>query len=92
MERFKKIGLLILGAVLMASSFAPFDFLPGAMIGLVPLLILEDEISKNKTWRKWRVFGCAYLFFAAFNFFTIWWVKNASWIGVIASVVVNSFF
>ena len=92
MERFKQIGLLILGAVLMASGFAPFDFLPGAMIGLVPLLLTEDEISKNKTWRKWRVFGCAYLFFAAFNFFTIWWVKNASWIGVIASVVVNSFF
>lgn len=92
MERIKQIGLLILGAVLMASSFAPFDFLPGAMIGLVPLLLIEDEISKNKTWRKWRVFGCAYLFFAAFNFFTIWWVKNASWIGVIASVVVNSFF
>ena len=92
MKRIKQIGLLILGAVLMASSFAPFDFLPGAMIGLVPLLLLEDEISKNKTWRKWRVFGCAYLFFAAFNFFTIWWVKNASWIGVIASVVVNSFF
>ncbi len=76
----------------MASSFAPFDFLPGAMIGLVPLLLIEDQISKKATWRKWRVFGISYLFFAAFNFATIWWVKNASWVGVIASVVVNSFF
>lgn len=92
MESFKQIGFLFLGAVLMASSFAPFNFLPGAMIGLVPLLLFEDQISKNKRWRKLRVFGYAYLFFAAFNFFTIWWVKNASWIGVIASVVVNSFF
>ena len=92
MERFKNIGLLILGAVLMASSFAPFDFLPGAMIGLVPLLLMEDQISKGKTARKWIVFGYAYLFFAVFNFSTIWWVKNASWIGVVASVVVNSFF
>ena len=92
MERFKNIGLLILGAVLMASSFAPFDFLPGAMIGLVPLLLLEDKISKTKKWRNWQVFGIAYLFFAVFNFSTIWWVKNASWIGVVASVIVNSFF
>ena len=92
MERFKNIGLLILGAVLMASSFAPFDFLLGAMIGLVPLLLLEDKISKTKKWRNWQVFGTAYLFFAVFNFSTIWWVKNASWIGVVASVVVNSFF
>ena len=92
MERFKNIGLLILGAVLMASSFAPFDFLPGAMIGLVPLLLLEDKISKTKKWRNWQVFGIAYLFFSVFNFSTIWWVKNASWIGVFASVVVNSFF
>ncbi len=84
--------MLLLGAVLMASSFAPFDFFPGAMLGLVPLFLIEDEISKNKRCRKWSVFGYAYLFFAAFNFFTIWWVKNASWIGVIASVVVNSFF
>ena len=92
MEIFKNIGLLILGAILMASSFAPFDFLPGSMLGLVPLLLLEDEISKNTKWRKWCVFGFAYLFFALFNFLTIWWVKNASWIGVIASVIVNSFF
>lgn len=92
MESFKNIGLLILGAVLMASSFAPFDFLPGAMIGLVPLLLLEDQISKSNKRRKWSVFWVAYLFFALFNFFTIWWVKNASWVGVIASVIVNSFF
>ena len=92
MERFKQIGLLILGAILMASSFAPFDFLLGAMIGLVPLLLIEDQVSKGKTSRKWIVFGYAYLFFAVFNFSTIWWVKNASWIGVVASVVVNSFF
>lgn len=92
MERFKNIGLLILGAALMASSFPPFGFLPGAMIGLVPLLLLENQISKNKKRGLWGFFFSAYLFFAFFNFFTIWWVKNASWVGVIASVVVNSFF
>lgn len=92
MVNLKLFGLLITGAILMASSFAPLDFIPGAMVGLVPLLLMEDKISKNSKWRKWTVFGAAYLFFATFNFATIWWVKNASWVGVIASVVVNSLF
>ena len=92
MNTLKNIALLLFGAFLMASSFAPFDFLPGAMVGLVPLLLMEDRISKSSKWRKWHVFALSYLFFAAFNFATIWWVKNASWIGVIASVAVNSLF
>ena len=92
MSKLKNIGLLLLGAILMATSFAPFDFLPGAMIGLVTLLLLEEDISKKAKYRKWSVFGAAYLFFAVFNFATIWWVKNASWVGVIASVLVNSLF
>ena len=45
MKEIKNIGFLLLGAILMASSFAPLDFLPGAMIGLVPLLLIEDKIS-----------------------------------------------
>jgi len=92
MSKLKNIGLLLLGAILMATSFAPLDFLPGAMVGLVPLLLMEDEISKKSNWRKWSVFGASYLYFATFNFATIWWVQYASWIGVIASVVVNSLF
>lgn len=92
MYKLTNIGLLLLGAILMATSFAPLDFLPGAMIGLVPLLLMEDEISKKSNWRKWSVFGASYLFFATFNFASIWWVQYASWVGVIASVVVNSLF
>jgi len=52
MNKLKNIGLLLFGAILMALSFAPFDFLIGAMIGLVPLLLVEEEISKSEKWRK----------------------------------------
>ena len=92
MKAFRDLSFLILGALFLASSFAPFNFLPGAMIGLVPLLLVEDEIVKKSKSKNWAVFGVSYLFFAAFNFATIWWVKNASWIGVAASVLVNSLF
>tara|TARA_B100001540_G_scaffold284837_1_gene277494 strand:+ start:503 stop:2161 length:1659 start_codon:yes stop_codon:yes gene_type:complete len=88
----KNIGILFLGAVLLASSFPPYDFLPGAMIGLVPLFLIEDRISSNNEYKMRSVFMTSFLFFAGFNFLTIWWVKNASWLGVGASVLVNSLF
>lgn len=91
-SRFKSIFLLIIGGLLCASSFAPFDFIIGAMVGIVPLLFIENSIAKSEGTKKWRVFLSAYLFFAVFNFGTIWWVSNAAWVAVIASVVVNSFF
>ena len=47
MKKLKAIGLLILGGLLMASSFAPYDFIIGGMLGIVPLLIIEDQISKE---------------------------------------------
>ena len=47
MKKLKAIGLLILSGLLMASSFAPYDFIIGGMLGIVPLLIIEDQISKE---------------------------------------------
>lgn len=90
--RLKSILLLVIGGVLCASSFAPLDFILGAMVGIVPLLLIEHSISLSACNKKSRVFFSGYLFFAVFNFCTIWWVSNADWIGVIASVVVNSLF
>lgn len=75
-----------------ALSFAPFDFVIGVMVGAVPLLWVEESITQQGKSKNLRVFFSAYLFFAVFNFFAIWWVAYASPIGVIASVVVNSLF
>lgn len=91
-QGWKGLLLLVFGGVLMALGFAPYNFILGPFIGIVPLLALEVAISKRSGKKAWRTFGAAYLYFAVFNFSTIWWVKNASWVGVIASVVVNSFF
>mgnify|MGYP006087496055 FL=1 len=92
MKKLKAIGLLILSGLLMASSFAPYDFIIGGMLGIVPLLIIEDQISKEDKWRKVRIFASAYLVFVVYNFVTIYWVRNAAWIGVIAPAIVNSAF
>ena len=92
LSRIKSIVILLLGGLLCASSFAPYNFLLGAMIGFIPLLWVEESISKKGKDKNWRVFWSAYLFYAVFNFTGIWWISNAAWIAVITSVILNSFF
>lgn len=92
LSRLQSTLLLVFGGLLCALSFAPFNFIIGAMIGVVPLLWVEESIAQQGNSKNSRVFFSAYLFFASFNFFSIWWVAYASPIGVIASVVINSLF
>lgn len=92
LSRISSIIILILGGALCAISFAPYDFIIGALIGFIPLLWVEESISLQGRFKNWRVFGSAYLFYATFNFIGIWWISNAAWIAVITSVIVNSTF
>ena len=61
LSRIKSIVILLLGGLLCASSFAPYNFLLGAMIGFIPLLWVEESISKKGKDKNWRVFWSAYL-------------------------------
>ncbi len=92
LSRIKSILLLLIGGVLCALSFAPYDFLIGAIVGFIPLLWVEESISLEGRYKNWRVFASAYLFYAVFNFIGIWWISNAAWVAVISSVIINSFF
>jgi len=92
LSRIQSILLLLLGGLLCALSFAPYDFIVGAIIGFIPLLWVEESISLGGKFKNWRVFASAYFFYAVFNFIGIWWISNAAWIAVISSVVINSFF
>ncbi|MEY5040531.1 MAG: apolipoprotein N-acyltransferase [Bacteroidota bacterium] len=83
--------LLLIGALLLSLGWAPYNFILGSFVGLVPLLYVVYQLNQNQK-KSIIVFLYAYFYFVAFNFFTIWWVKNASWLGVIATLVVNSFF
>ena len=86
-----QLFLLLIGAFLLSFGWAPYNFILGSFIGLVPLLYVVYKLNLNQK-KSIIVFFYAYFYFVAFNFFTIWWVKNASWLGVIATLVVNSFF
>ena len=47
LSRIKSVVILLLGGLLCASSFAPYNFLLGAMVGFIPLLWVEESISKK---------------------------------------------
>lgn len=91
--RLKNIFALIIGGVLLSSAWPPLNLFVGLMLGFIPLLLVEEKLSSQELkWRKWRVFGSAYLFLAVFNFCGIWWSAYAAGIAVIAEVVINSLF
>ena len=61
--------------------------------GLIPLLFLEDFISKDKSKRKKiRLFGYAFLSFLIWNIGTSWWIINSSVFGMFFAVFCNSLF
>lgn len=73
-----KFFLSLLSAILLVLSWQPNLSLL-AFIALVPLLLIEDEISRSESRRKKiKIFGFAYLVFAIWNVGVTWWVYYAS--------------
>lgn len=73
-------GYAALTGALLAISFPGLLPVPVFMfLGLVPLLIIEDEWSKSETkGAGWKVFRYAFNAFLVFNILTTWWVSNAA--------------
>ncbi len=62
-------------------------------IALIPLLYLEDLISKDVQKRKnLRVFSYSYLSFLIWNLFTTWWLYNSTVFGMLFANLCNSLF
>lgn len=61
------------------------------MIALVPLLFVEDHLHKTAGEnRSVVVFNYSFLTFFLFNALTTWWIFNATAVGVIMAILVNS--
>ena len=92
-QKLLHLGLLILSGVLLSLAWPDNNLILGVFIGFVPLLILEEYwASQRRPFERSKIFWGSFLAFATWNGCAIWWVWNASWVGVIASVVVNSLF
>ena len=94
MNRLHKIGLSTLSGILL--SFGWYEWGSGLflLLGLIPILFVEENISSDIKIRKKNsvAFLYASLAFLIWNFVATWWIKNASFTGMIAAVVVSSFF
>ena len=63
------------------------------LVAFIPLLVLEDDLTaQGQTARNTRVFLFASLAILIWNLITTWWIKNASFAGLLAAVLVSTFF
>lgn len=97
----KYIILSLLSAVLLSISWPTYGIPFFIFVALVPLLILEHEISKFSNIRKksLTIFGLSYLAFVIWNIVTTGWLYGArnpdgshSLFAVVVPVVLNSLF
>ena len=83
----------LLSGILLASSWPINGFTPLIFISLIPLLYVEDIISKDGYQKKnLRLFFYSYLSFLIWNLLTTWWIVYTTLPGAIFANVVNSSF
>lgn len=86
----KKILLALASAILLWLSWPEGGFTPLIFGAFVPLLFLEQWLSQNDTaGPKLKIFFYTFIAVGLWYFITIYWLKNASWAGVIAAVLLN---
>ena len=78
---------------LLACSWPVNGFTPLIFISLIPILYVEDLISKDSLGKKnLRLFFYSYIAFLAWNISTTWWIVNSTLPGAIFANLVNSSF
>lgn len=87
----QRIFLAILSGILLIISWN--NIFPGLIfIALVPLLVLESDLSNRLTSKSGNLFWLSWLSFAVWNGTAAWWVGYASFGGAIALLSFNSFW
>lgn len=92
----RKIHLILLSVFsgIILSVAWPERGFPGLLfLGFVPLLFLEDHISKNPgRYIKFSVLLFSYPGFLIWNILTTWWIVNSTVTGAILANVLNALF
>ena len=94
--KFQKIHLILLSllsGVILSLGWPDRGF-PGLLfIGLVPMLVLEDRISRHRDkYIKFSVLFYTYPGFFAWNLLTTWWIANSTLVGAAMAIVLNALF
>jgi apolipoprotein N-acyltransferase len=91
MKRYHLIILAVLSGVLFVPAWYEWGHGIFVMIALIPLLYVEDYLSGNASEnRSVMAFLYACITFFVFNTLTTWWIFNATAVGVIIAILVNT--
>lgn len=88
MKKYQKILMAIASGLLLWAAWPVRGWAALIFIALVPLLYLEERISKGE---KGNVFFLSFVTFLIWNVLTTWWVWNATPAAVLAWIL-NSLF
>jgi len=90
MSRKQRIFLSILTGLLLTPAWFKWGSGLLLLIAFVPLLLVERDLLNHKVKSKaW--FWLPALSFLVFNILATWWVKNASFAGLLVALAVNTF-
>jgi apolipoprotein N-acyltransferase len=90
---WQRVLIAIIGGLFPALAWTDYGLGMVLFVAFIPVLLLEDFFYQNKEkYRPYRLFNAAFLFFFAWNLATTWWNFNASWVGPVGSVLINSVF
>ncbi|MEE2954353.1 MAG: apolipoprotein N-acyltransferase [Bacteroidota bacterium] len=87
----KKLMLSVLGGMFLSFSWPSIGHFSFIFFGFIPLLILEDIISKSSIKKKGLVvFGYSFITFLVFNVISTYWIYHATIFGAIMAFLINS--
>ena len=84
------IGLVILGAGILYLAWPPLHLNFLVFLGFVPLLMMEDALSRHYQKSGFRVFLISFFTFLLWNIFTTWWIWFASEGGAVLAILCNA--
>ncbi|MGB0177474.1 MAG: apolipoprotein N-acyltransferase, partial [Owenweeksia sp.] len=77
----QRIGLALCTPLLLWIAWPEAGITPLLFVGFVPLLFLERQVTNG-----WQWFLLTWFSFTVWNILGAWWVGQADWIGVVATV------
>jgi apolipoprotein N-acyltransferase len=91
MTTFKRIPLVLASALLFSLAWYEWGSGLFLLVAFTPLLYLIDQISNDELKAKrGNIFLYSSLTFLVWNLLTTWWIKNASFAGMLAAVAVTT--
>jgi len=93
MKTLYRIILALTSGLILSTAW--FEWGSGLLllIALVPLLVLEDDITRSGRDKKaWLVYTYICLSQLAWNLAATWWIYHASFAGLLAALVISVFF